>query len=218
MTAHVPIYVVVETGKKRVFASVLDWPGWCRSARNEEGALDALARYAPRYAPVATAAGLRLPDSDVFEVVEHLSGDTTTDFGAPSAPAHAELADLTPAAAERLADLMLASWAQLAEVGRSAPESLRKGPRGGGRDRDAVVQHVCNAEAAYARKAGLRLRAPDFDDASAVDAFHGELAQLVRASRLGPPSTETGWPVRYAVRRMVWHVLDHVWEIQDRSD
>ena len=217
MTAHPPLPLVVETGKKRVFASVLDWPGWCRSARSEEGALDALATYRSRYAPVATAAGLQLPDSDSFEIIEHLPGDSTTDFGAPSAPARAELADLTSADAERLADLMVASWAQLAEVGRTAPESLRKGPRGGGRDRDAVVQHVWNAEAAYARKAGLRVRAPDADDASAVDAFHGEIAQLVRASRLGHPSTEKGWPVRYAVRRLIWHVLDHVWEIQDRS-
>jgi hypothetical protein len=25
------------------------------------------------------------------------------------------------------------------------------------------------------------------------------------------------WPVRYAVRRFAWHVLDHAWEIEDRS-
>ena len=25
------------------------------------------------------------------------------------------------------------------------------------------------------------------------------------------------WPVRYLIRRMAWHVLDHAWEIEDRS-
>jgi hypothetical protein len=26
-----------------------------------------------------------------------------------------------------------------------------------------------------------------------------------------------GWPVRYAARRIAWHVLDHAWEIEDKS-
>jgi hypothetical protein len=25
-----------------------------------------------------------------------------------------------------------------------------------------------------------------------------------------------GWPLRYAVRRFGWHVLDHPWEIEDK--
>jgi hypothetical protein len=27
-----------------------------------------------------------------------------------------------------------------------------------------------------------------------------------------------GWPPRYGARRMAWHVLDHLWEIEDKSD
>jgi hypothetical protein len=176
-----------------------------------------LAAFAPRYSVVVTAAGLTLPAPDAFAVVERSTGDSTTDFGAPSVPASAELADLSAADAERLAALMLAPWERLAEVGRTAPAILRKGPRGGGRDRDAVVQHVWNAEAAYARKAGLRVRAPDAADVQAVTAFHDEVARHVRDARVGQPSSDKSWPVRYAVRRLVWHVLDHVWEIEDRS-
>jgi hypothetical protein len=26
------------------------------------------------------------------------------------------------------------------------------------------------------------------------------------------------WPVRYFIRRTVWHVLDHTWEIEDRLE
>jgi len=26
------------------------------------------------------------------------------------------------------------------------------------------------------------------------------------------------WPVRYAIRRMAWHTLDHAWEIDDRIE
>jgi hypothetical protein len=39
----------------------------------------------------------------------------------------------------------------------------------------------------------------------------------VRSARSGAPLTEKGWPVRAMVRRMAWHVLDHAWEIEDKS-
>ena len=32
-----------------------------------------------------------------------------------------------------------------------------------------------------------------------------------------PRNTKRPWSPRYAVRRAAWHVLDHAWEIKDRS-
>src|SRR6266511_3203307 len=77
--------VGVELGHKRVFACALDWPGWCRSGKSEELALEALAAYAPRYAVVAEQAGMELPArvGDSFEVVERVQGSGATDFGVP---------------------------------------------------------------------------------------------------------------------------------------
>ena len=46
------IKVFVEIGKKRIFAGAVDWPGWCRSGRDEKTALQALIDYGPRYAQV----------------------------------------------------------------------------------------------------------------------------------------------------------------------
>ncbi|MDQ1616342.1 MAG: hypothetical protein QOJ60_2281, partial [Actinomycetota bacterium] len=54
-----PVRVALEVGARRVFAVALDWPGWARSAKDEQGAVDALLDYTPRYAEVATAAGVR---------------------------------------------------------------------------------------------------------------------------------------------------------------
>jgi hypothetical protein len=34
----------------------------------------------------------------------------------------------------------------------------------------------------------------------------------------GTPPVERGWTTRYAARRIAWHVLDHAWEMQDRTD
>jgi hypothetical protein len=77
--------VIVETATKRVFVSAADWPGWCRSAKDEAGALEVLAGYAGRYRLVAGLAGVRFPAGDAFqfEVVERVRGSATTEFGAP---------------------------------------------------------------------------------------------------------------------------------------
>jgi hypothetical protein len=82
-----PVDVYVEAGAKRVFAGALDWPGWCRNARDEEGALEALIAYGPRYAAVLESSGVRFTSpakASTLDVVERLKGDATTDFGAPS--------------------------------------------------------------------------------------------------------------------------------------
>ena len=208
-------------GSKRVFACSLEWPGWCRSGKTEDAALETLAAYAPRYAPVAAEAGRRFPKNaaDSLEVVERLPGSATTDFGAPAEAAEADLEPLTRAQAARLADVVRAAWVVFDRVVASAPASLRKGPRGGGRDRDKIVDHVLGAEVAYGRKLGLRHRQPAIDDAEAVEAVRSSIEAAVREARAPlPPDLPKGWPYRYAARRFAWHVLDHAWEIEDRTE
>ena len=200
-----PTSVYLEAGSRRVFACSLDWPGWCRAAKTDEEALEALAAYAERYAVVPTRAGVRFPANAAksFDVVERLPGDATTDFGAPGKIATADADRLTPKQAERLASLVEASWHVFDDVVAGAPATLRKGPRGGGRDRDAIVDHVTEAEAAYARQLGIREKPVT-------------RAMVVDAIRARPHGTK--WPVRYAARRIAWHVLDHAWEIEDKSE
>jgi hypothetical protein len=90
-----------------------------------------------------------------------------------------------------------------------APAELRKGPRGGGRDRDRIVEHVLGAEQAYASALAVKLRVPSAEKA-AVEAFR---AAIVGGLRAGGAK----WPSRYALRRIAWHAIDHAWEIEDRS-
>jgi hypothetical protein len=211
--------VYLELGSKRVFACALDWPGWCRSGRDEAQALAALAGYAPRYAAVAAEAHVRFPKSitDSFEVVERIPGSATTDFGAPDKPAHADGDQLAKRDAERLARLVAASWSILDRIVAGAPASLRKGPRGGGRDRDAVFEHVVGAEVSYARQLGVRLPVPRPDDQAALSELRDAIVGALRTAS-GPPLAAWRWPPRYAARRIAWHVLDHAWEIEDRSE
>jgi hypothetical protein len=80
------IDVSLEVGKKKTFATALDWPGWCRRGRDEAAALQALVDYGPRYSQALKGTGLGFrapPDVSKFVVVEQLVGNATTDFGAP---------------------------------------------------------------------------------------------------------------------------------------
>ncbi|MBA2731222.1 MAG: hypothetical protein H0U48_10800 [Euzebyaceae bacterium] len=87
----IPIYL--ETGKRRVFACSMDWPGWCRAGKDEQRAMEALAAAAPRYAIVAAAAGRSFPAKagGNFQVVERLAGTASTDFGVPGEAASADV-------------------------------------------------------------------------------------------------------------------------------
>ena len=219
-----PTAVYLESGTKRVFACAVDWPGWARAGKGEEAALEALATYASRYASVAAEAGMAFPpasagsfDVGSFDVVERVPGSATTDFGAPGAVPSLDRRPLAAAEADRQVALVAAAWALFDRVAAGAPAELRKGPRGGGRDRDAIVEHVRSAEVAYVRKLGLRSPAkPDPADAEAVAAMRIAVLDALGATGSEAPS-ETAWPRRYAARRIAWHALDHAWEIEDRS-
>jgi hypothetical protein len=200
--------VYVEAGDRKAFACAVDWAGWCRSGRDEPSALERLLDYEQRYAEVARRASVRFAPG-VPEVVERVAGNATTAFGAPGVVPALDAGE--PVTDTDLA-LLAASWELLASVAAGAPAELRKGPRGGGRDRDKMLQHVLGAEAAYARKIGVKHKEPAYDDEPAVAALRGDVLAALRTG-----AGETAWPGRYFVRRAAWHVLDHAWEMQDRS-
>jgi hypothetical protein len=207
-----PVYV--ELGKHRVFACAVEWPGWCRAARTEELALEVLAAAGPRYARVASEAGVPFSPEQV-EVVERVNGSANTDFGVPGEILERDRAPLSPKDAERLASLVAAAWVELDRAAAASAAELRKGPRGGGRDRDKIVDHVLAAEVAYARKIGLKIRQPARDDRQAVEAAREALLAGLRDTHRAPGPKD--WPLPYAARRIAWHALDHAWEIADRQ-
>jgi hypothetical protein len=214
------VRVAVEAGKKKTFAVALDWPGWARAAAGEEAAVAALADYAERYRTVAEAAGLALPaEADLrYEIVQRWPGSGNTDFGVPAAIGDEERAAVGDELAAQHGALLRAAWALFDAQAARSPQELRKGPRGGGRDRDVMVEHVLSSEAVYARKLGLKHPEPKPGDTAAIESLRAAvLGVLGRPSGAVPPGAK-GWPPRYATRRFVWHVLDHLWEMQDRAD
>jgi hypothetical protein len=185
-------------------------------ARGDGEALDALAAYAPRYARVAMRTGERVDLDATLDVVETVAGDATTDFGAPSAIATVDRRAVRLDDARRLVGLLSAAWDELDDVAARSPQALRKGPRGGGRDRDAMVSHVVEAERSYARKVGVSLSAAEWRSGG-VALMRERVREAVGKPSGSASPGERGWPVRYLVRRMAWHALDHAWEMEDRS-
>ena len=189
--------VYLESEKAWTFACAVDHPGWQRRAKGEEAALQALEDYRSRY-----AAAVGHPVEGDLHVVGRVPGTATTSFGAPDARG--------PWDDEPLQDheipALQAVWGFFDDCVARASEVLQKGPRGGGRDRDEIVDHVREAERAYGRQVGLKV--------PPRTAWPEQRAALVAAFEAGEGGK---WPVKYAVRRVAWHVLDHAWELEDKS-
>jgi hypothetical protein len=214
-TTESPIAIFIEPGHKWVFASALDWPGWARRGRTEDLAVQALEDYLPRYAPIVTRAGLDSVAGVLTVTERHREPGANADFGSLHEIAPSEHQALPPEAGSRFAALLDAAWATFDEVSGTAPDHLKKGPRGGGRDTGQIVTHVREAEELYARKMGLPRDKAATDDP--VAALRARIAAALRdpASLAAP---QNAWPLRYAARRIGWHVLDHLWEIEDKSE
>ena len=218
--------VYLEIGKKRTFAGVLDWPGWCRSGRDEASALQALIDYAPRYASAisSTKLGFQAPANiSAFKVVEHLKGDTTTDFGSPGIPPAYDASPLDDEELGRLQGLLKACWRTFDAAAKAASgKTLRLGARGGGRDLEKIVQHIQGAEHAYVTRLGWKHRLGTVEDWNQQpNKARQETLEALAASAHGAlpargPRGGVHWTARYFVRRAAWHVLDHAWEIEDR--
>ena len=224
MTELMDVYL--EIGKKRTFAGAIDWPGWCRSGRDEEAALQALVEYGQRYARIlrATQLGFKPPaDTSAFSIVQRLEGNATTDFGAPGLAPSVDTRSVNEPELQRLESILKACWKAFDAAIKSAQgKELLKGPRGGGRELERIIQHVLESDGGYLSSLGWKLK----QDA-AMDIYEElkkrrkEILEGLAASSHSEiptrgPRGGLRWTPRYYVRRVAWHVLDHVWEIEDR--
>jgi hypothetical protein len=224
-----PVNVYLEVGKKRTLAGAVDWPGWCRGGSNQSAALQALLEYGPRYEKVLHAAGtpFHAPSlASSLKVVEEVTGNTTTDFGAPDVAPSTDAAPVDDAELRRLKEILRACWTALDSAAEAARgKELRKGPRGGGRELDGIIEHVVGAEAGYLSRLGGKLPRSmgeeNQDAASLVLAQRRIILDSLDAAARGEfpaqgPRGGARWSCRFFVRRAAWHILDHVWEIEDR--
>ena len=213
--------VILEVGKKRrVVAGALDWPGLDRWGTSEEDALAKLAAYRPRYAGVAERAGMaaEFARQSEVEVVERVPGSSSTDFwGIAHVPAQIEREILSPADLERRLELLQAAWAYFDDVAARAPTELLPGPRSAGRSRDQIVRHVYHNEPGqFSRKIEVRTPTEVVLTPDGLVAHRAAYLAALRAyNAAGKPARS--WPIQFLIRRTAHHVMDHAWELEDRS-
>jgi hypothetical protein len=220
----VGVEVIVEAGpKRRVFARVADWPGWCRSGRDEAAAASALEAARPRYQAMVVTAGLRLPAA-TLEVTERVAGTAVTDFGALGVAAPSDRQPLLEEEQRRFLTLLSASWSTFTDAFASVAVAEREVRPVRGRSPAQILLHVLETDAMHVSgitSGPFRKPIPG----GGVEQLLVVQERLLHALASVPTGTTTlpsvrhgfTWTPRFAVHRSAWHALDHAWELVDRS-
>jgi len=219
-----PVRTVVERGPKdkRSVAIAIDWPGWSRGAKTAELALETLESYRPRYRAVASLAG-RAGDLDAagpIEIVEDRVGTGSTDFwGISFSPSATEHGPMSEAELERGLTLLQAAWAFFDGVAARVSPELRKGPRGGGRNREQIIEHTVRVESEYfARQVGLRIPVGAARTSEGLRQHRDAYVAAMRAYNAGMITRRMrSWTLPFLIRHSAFHMLDHAWEMEDRD-
>ena len=220
-----PVRTVVERGTKgkRSVAFSLDWPGWSRGAKTPELALETLESYRERYRPVAALAGFAR-EFDVagpVEVVEDRVGTGSTDFwGISFSPSSTERDDpMDDAVLERGITILQACWAFFDGVAARVSSEMRKGPRGGGRDRHRIIRHTIRTESEdFAKQVGLRIPEEATLTPAGLLEHRKTYVAAMRAYNAGQVEKRMrSWTLPFLIRHSAFHTLDHAWEMEDKD-
>jgi hypothetical protein len=213
--------VTLEIGPKgkKVVAVAPDWPGLARGGKTKEEAIERLRSYMPRYAQVTELAEMDAEFDAIrkLNVVEEYPGTGSTDFwGISFAFSSIDRQSMPRDELERALTLMQACWAFFDSVRGRVSAELRKGPRGGGRDRDRIVRHVFANEQDWAK--GLGVLTPD-DAMLTGEELKAHRTAYCHAIRDYHAQGKLAgkWPLRYLIRHTAFHTMDHAWEMEDKD-
>ena len=220
MASKLRVLVEQPTRGKRWVGVAADWPGFERGGRTEDEAVEKLARYVPRYLPVAERArlGSELAAQTEVDIIGRYPGTGSTDFwGISFAPSPLDREPFDAQTFDRNVRLLRAAWAEFDETAARVSAELRPGVRGGGRPRDRIIRHVLFTEGNDFSK---RVKVPsELDDLLTPGGLARHRDRFVDAMRAwyeeGKPLGN--WTIPYLLRHTAYHALDHAWEMLDRD-
>jgi hypothetical protein len=220
-----PVRTVVEHGTKdkRSVAFSLDWPGWSRGAKSAELALATLEAYRQRYRPIADLAGMAsaFDAAGPLEIVEDRVGTGSTDFwGISFSPSASERVEpMDQAELERKVTILRACWAFFDAVAARVSAEMRKGPRGGGRDRNRIIRHTIRTESEdFAKQVGLRIPEEAALSPDGLRQHRETYVAAMRAYNAGQVARRMrSWTLPFLLRHSAFHTLDHAWEMEDKD-
>jgi hypothetical protein len=219
-----PVRTVIEHGTKdkRSVAFSLDWSGWNRGAKSAELALETLESYRGRYRPIAVLAGLghEFDAAGPLEIVEDRVGTGGTDFwGISFSPSSTEHGPMADAELERKLTLLQACWAFFDDIAARVSPEMRRGPRGGGRDRNRIIRHTIRTESEdFAKQVGLRIPEEAALTPDGLQQHRETYLEAMRAYNAGEIEKRMrSWTLPFLIRHSAFHMLDHAWEMQDKD-
>lgn len=215
------VRILLELGPKgkKHAAFAPDWPGLSRGAKTPEGAVDRVIEYLPRYAPIAHLAGF----GDEFdridragEIVE-VPGTPSTDYWAISfGISDFDREPMSQADLDRDLALLRACWTFFDAVAERVSDDLRKGPRGGGRDKDHLIRHTLFAEQEWRTAVGFPKPERSLVEPEEREAGRAAFLEAIRRYHAEGKSAGKS-PLRRLIRHSAYHTLDHAWEMEDRD-
>ena len=219
-----PIRTVIEHGTKdkRSVAFAVDWPGWSRGAKSADVALETLESYRERYRPITDIAGMarEFDAAGTLEIVEDRIGTGSTDFwGISFSPSATEHGPMGEAELDRAITLLRACWTYFDGVAARVSPEMRKGPRGGGRDRDRIIRHVIRNESEdFAKQVGLRNPEESALTPEGLKQHRETYVAAMRAYNAGEVERRMrNWTLPFLIRHSAYHTLDHAWEMEDKD-
>ena len=219
-----PVRTVIERGpkEKRSVAFGIDWPGWSRGAKSAELALETLESYRERYRPIADLAGLEreFDTAGPLEIIEEKVGTGSTDFwGISFSPSATEHGPMPKAELERGITLLRACWGFFDGVTARVSPEMRKGPRGGGRDRDRIIRHTIRTESEdFAKQVGIRIPEEGALTPDGLRQHREAYIAAMRAYNAGQVERRMrSWTLPFLIRHSAYHTLDHAWEMEDKD-
>jgi hypothetical protein len=218
-----PVRTVVQRGPKgrKAVAFAVDWPGWSRGAKTPEAALELLESYRERYRPIVVAAKLakEFDAAGLLKVVADQVGPGSTDFwGISFAPSDVEPEPMGDAELDRKITLLRACWKHFDAVGSRVSAEMRKGPRGGGRERDEIIRHVIRVESLdFAKRLGLREAEDSVLTPKGLRDYRDEYVATMRAYNAGGGKRLRSWNLPFLIRHSAFHTMDHAWEMEDKD-
>jgi hypothetical protein len=158
-------------------------------------------------------------DAGPLDVVEDRVGTGSTDFwGISFSPSSFEHGPMHDKEFTRKVKLLRACWTFFDDVAARVSPEMRKGIRGGGRERDEIIRHTRRVESEdFAKKVGLRVGEGAAVTGNDLLEYREAYVAAMRAHHKGEGKPMRSWTLGFLIRHSAFHVMDHAWEMEDKD-
>jgi hypothetical protein len=119
----------------------------------------------------------------------------------------------------RAITILRACWTFFDNVAARVSPEMRKGPRGGGRDRDRIISHTIRQESeSFATSVGLKIPENAALSPEGLAEHRKTYVEAMRAYNAGEVERRMrSWSLPFLIRHSAFHTLDHAWEMEDKD-